>query len=233
MIQSKVLLADDDPNVREIIRLYFKQQNIESLEAEDGHTALEIATSHELDFIILDVMMPGLDGFDVCREVRKISDVPIIMLTAKDEEIDRILGLEFGADDYMSKPFSPRELVARMKAIYRRTQSKENKEPLDDVKILGFDELTIDISRREVIANGEKLTFRPKEFDLLVFLAKSPGHVFSREQLLEHIWGYDFFGDERTIDVHIKKIRKHLAGIKRDFIRTMWGVGYKFEVEAD
>ena len=233
MVHSKVLLADDDPNVREIIRLYFTQQQIELLEADDGKAALEIATSHELDCIILDVMMPGLDGFDVCREVRKNSDVPIIMLTAKDEEIDRILGLELGADDYVSKPFSPRELVARMKAIFRRTQGKDSKEQNDGVKILGFDDLTIYIDRREVIANGEKLNFRPKEFDLLVYLAKSPGYVFSREQLLEQIWGYDFFGDVRTIDVHIKKIRKHLAGVKKDFIRTMWGVGYKFEVESD
>lgn len=234
MVASKVLLADDDPNVREIIRLYFEQQQIDLLEADNGKTALELATSHDLDLIILDVMMPGLDGFDVCREIRKNSDVPIIMLTAKDEEIDRILGLELGADDYMSKPFSPRELVARMKAIFRRMQAKDARdETADDPQILGFDELTIDIARREVIVNGKKLPFRPKEFDLLVCLAKSPGQVFSREQLLEKIWGYDFFGDERTIDVHIKKIRKHLSCLKKDFIRTMWGVGYKFEVEPD
>ncbi len=232
MLNTKVLLADDDPNVREIIRLYFTKQQIELLETEDGASALELAGNHSLDFVILDVMMPEMDGFDVCREVRKFSDVPIIMLTAKEEEIDRILGLELGADDYMTKPFSPRELVARMKAILRRIQPRESKE--EEVgNLLQFDSLLMDTGRREIVANGIKIPFRPKEFDLLVHMAKSPGMVFTREQLLEQVWGYDFFGDIRTVDVHIKKIRKKLNGIEKEMIHTMWGVGYKFEVQIN
>lgn len=232
MLNTKVLLADDDPNVREIIRLYFNKQQIELLETEEGVSALELARNHSLDFVILDVMMPEMDGFDVCREIRKFSDVPIIMLTAKEEEIDRILGLELGADDYMTKPFSPRELVARMKAILRRVQPREGKEE-EAGKQMQFDSLVMDTERREVIVNGLKIPFRPKEFDLLVHMAKSPGMVFTREQLLEQVWGYDFFGDIRTVDVHIKKIRKKLNGLENEVIHTMWGVGYKFEVHIN
>ncbi|MFC4766701.1 response regulator transcription factor [Effusibacillus consociatus] len=231
MLHKQVLLADDDPNVREIIRLYFRKQQIELLEADNGETALELAKNQNPHVVILDVMMPGMDGFAVCREIRKNSDVPIIMLTAKDEEFDRVLGLELGADDYMTKPFSPRELVARMKAIFRRMQPREIKEE-EAAKVLEFDKLTIDTERREVLVNDEKVAFRPKEFDLLVHMAKSPGNVFTREQLLEQIWGYDFFGDIRTVDVHIKKIRERLNGLQMNFIHTVWGVGYKFEVEA-
>lgn len=231
MKHIKVLLADDDPNVREIIRLYFSNQQIELLETERGDEALELAKNHSPDLIILDIMMPGMDGFDVCREIRKFSDVPIIMLTAKEEEIDRVLGLEIGADDYMTKPFSPRELLARMKAIFRRMQSKENQDDTT-TQSLDFGSLIIDMQRREVIANGESLSLRPKEFDLLVHLAKSPGTVFTREQLLEQIWGYDFFGDIRTVDVHVKKIRQRLSPLDHQVIHTMWGVGYKFEVIA-
>lgn len=231
MTNFKVLLADDDPNVREIVRLYFTKQQIEMLEAEDGSMAVELAKTHSLDLIILDVMMPGMDGFDVCREIRKFSDVPIIMLTAKDEEFDRVLGLELGADDYVTKPFSPRELLARMKAIFRRIQPKENQEA-DNVRALHFGDLVIDIQRREVTVNGEAVPFRPKEFDLLVFLARTPRIVFTREQLLEQVWGYDFFGDIRTVDVHIKKIRQRLSGLDLQVIHTIWGVGYKFEVNA-
>lgn len=231
MLRKKVLLADDDPNVREIIRLYFIKQQIELLEADNGKSAVELAGSETPDVVILDVMMPELDGFEVCREIRKNSDVPIIMLTAKDEEFDRVLGLELGADDYMTKPFSPRELVARMKAIFRRLQPRDVKAE-ESVKVLKFANLMIDTERREVVIDQEKVAFRPKEFDLLVHMAKSPGSVFTREQLLEQIWGYDFFGDIRTVDVHIKKIRERLNGLPDNLIHTVWGVGYKFEVEA-
>ncbi|MEW9668653.1 response regulator transcription factor [Ammoniphilus sp. 3BR4] len=231
MKHIKVLLADDDPNVREIIRLYFSNQQMELLETERGDQALELAKNHSPDLIILDIMMPGMDGFDVCREIRKFSDVPIIMLTAKEEEIDRVLGLEIGADDYMTKPFSPRELLARMKAIFRRMQPKDNQDETT-AQSLDFGSLIIDMQRREVVANGESLSLRPKEFDLLVHLAKSPGTVFTREQLLEQIWGYDFFGDIRTVDVHVKKIRQRLSLLDHQVIHTMWGVGYKFEVIA-
>ncbi|MBP1934094.1 response regulator transcription factor [Ammoniphilus resinae] len=228
MINTKVLLVDDDPNVREIVRLYFTKHQIELIEAEHGQAGIELAQSQAPDMLILDVMMPEMDGFEVCREIRKTSDVPIIMLTAKEEEVDRVLGLELGADDYITKPFSPRELVARMKAIFRRTQPREKTEM--ETNRLEFTDLTIDPERREVIVKGEKVAFRPKEFDLLMQMAKSPGIVFTREQLLEQTWGYDFFGDIRTVDVHIKKIRQKLSNLKMDCIHTMWGVGYKFEV---
>ncbi|WP_277613429.1 response regulator transcription factor [Brevibacillus humidisoli] len=231
MNQTKVLVADDDPNVCEIIRLYFSKQQMELVVAGDGSTALELIEKEEPDVIILDVMMPQMDGLEACREIRKKWDTPIIMLTAKDEEIDRVLGLELGADDYVTKPFSPRELVARIKAIQRRLQPREQKEE-GAAQTLQFDQLTIDIAKREVVVCGEKLPFRPKEFDLLVHMARSPGSVFTREQLLEQIWGYDYFGDIRTVDVHIKKIRQRLSHLPYECIHTVWGVGYKFGVDA-
>lgn len=227
----KVLVADDDPNVCEIIRLYFAKQQIQLLEATNGKQALDMVDSQKPDAIILDVMMPKMDGFEVCREIRKKHDIPIIMLTAKEEEFDRVLGLELGADDYVTKPFSPRELVARIKAIFRRMQPRDKIEE-DQGKVFAFSRLKIDIDKREVLADGEKILFRPKEFDLLVHMAKSPGTVFTREQLLEQVWGYDYFGDIRTVDVHIKKIRQRLSGMNGECVHTVWGVGYKFEVEG-
>ncbi len=226
----KVLIADDDPNVREIISLYFEQQQIKWIEAQDGAAALDLVEKEAPDIILMDVMMPRMDGFDACREIRKKYDIPIIMLTAKGEELDRVLGLELGADDYVTKPFSPRELVARIKAIFRRMQPRE---PLPEEESKGayeFDGLSIHVERREVIVNGETTSFRPKEFDLLVYLAKSPGNVYTREQLLEHVWGYDFMGDVRTVDVHVKKVRQKLSRPNKEWIQTVWGVGYKFQV---
>ena len=230
MHQTKVLIADDDPNVCEIIRLYFAKQQIEMVVATNGKQAIEMVEKESPDVVVLDVMMPEMDGFEACREIRKKWDTPIIMLTAKDEEFDRVLGLELGADDYVTKPFSPRELVARIRAILRRMQPKARVED-ETAGQLTFDQLTIDIDKREVICAGEKINFRPKEFDLLVQLAKSPGTVFSREQLLEQVWGFDYFGDVRTIDVHIKKIRKRLEKLPYECIHTVWGIGYKFGVE--
>ncbi|NGP44431.1 response regulator transcription factor [Bacillaceae bacterium SIJ1] len=229
----KVLVADDDPNVLEIIRLYFETQNIELVTANNGEEALAQVEKAAPDVILLDVMMPIMDGYDACREIRKRYDTPIIMLTAKNEEFDRVLGLELGADDYVTKPFSPRELMARIKAIFRRMQprqpGKSEEAPPEDLR---FKNLSIFLQRREVIAGGEKITLRPKEFDLLTFMAKSPGSVFTREQLLEQVWGYDFIGDIRTVDVHVKKLRQKLrTPIQKDCIHTVWGVGYKFEVE--
>lgn len=231
MVQTKVLVADDDPNVREIIRLYFSKQQIDLVVASDGQEAIEMMEKEDPDMVILDVMMPKMDGFEACREIRKKWDTPIIMLTAKDEEIDRVLGLELGADDYVTKPFSPRELVARIRAVLRRMQPKGKTEE-DSLRLLCFDQLVIDVDKREVIAAGEKVSFRPKEFDLLVQLAKSPGSVMSREQLLEQVWGFDYFGDVRTIDVHIKKIRQRLDKLPYECIHTVWGIGYKFGVDG-
>ncbi|WP_309119484.1 response regulator transcription factor [Paenibacillus sp.] len=227
----KVLVADDDPNVCEIIRIYFEQQNIELLEAYDGAAALELVEKETPDLVILDVMMPKMDGYEACREILKRRDVPIIMLTAKGDEFDRVLGLELGADDYMTKPFSPRELVARMKAIFRRVQPRQaaNGEEAAKAAAYEFEGLSIHPDRREVLSDGERVSLRPKEFDLLAHLAKSPGTVFTREQLLELVWGYDFIGDIRTVDVHVKNVRKKLNQPEREYIHTVWGVGYKFE----
>jgi two-component system response regulator ResD len=226
----KVLVADDDPNVCEIIRIYFEQQNIEMIEAYDGISALEMVEKEGPDLVILDIMMPKMDGFEACREILKRWNVPIIMLTAKGEEFDRVLGLELGADDYMTKPFSPRELVARMKAIFRRMQPRSTaNEEQQEITVYDYEGLAIQVQKREVVSNGERIALRPKEFDLLVYLAKSPGLVFTREQLLELVWGYDFIGDIRTVDVHVKNVRKKLNQPDREYIQTVWGVGYKFE----
>ncbi|RXJ00248.1 DNA-binding response regulator [Anaerobacillus alkaliphilus] len=231
MQRFKALVVDDDSNVREIIRIFFKQQQIDIIEADQGLVALELVERELPDVIILDVMMPNMDGFEVCREIRKKFDIPIIMLTAKTEEFDRVLGLELGADDYVTKPFSPRELVARIKAIFRRMQPKSNNE-IAEMNSITFEDISINIDRREVLVRGEKVILRPKEFDLLVYLAKSTGNVFTREQLLEHVWGYDYIGDIRTVDVHIKKLRQKLHSLKKECLQTVWGVGYKFEVEG-
>ncbi len=230
MAPLKVLVADDDPNVHEIIRIYFEQHQIELIEAFDGKEALDLTAKLSPDMVILDVMMPEMDGYDTCKELNKSTDIPIIMLTSKREEIDCILGLELGADDYMTKPFSPRELISRMKAIFRRVHAKQAAHKADKEDwVIEISDLKIHPARREVLVNGELLTLRPKEFELLTYMAKSPGHVFTRDHLLEHVWGYDYMGDARTVDVHIKKIRKKLAEYDRNFIVTVWGVGYKLE----
>ncbi len=228
----KVLVADDDPHVLEFVRLYFEEQQFKLIEAEDGEMALEKVESESPDIAILDVMMPKKDGYEVCREILKKYDIPIILLTAKGDEFDRVLGLEIGADDYITKPFSPRELVARIKAIFRRMQPKKQAEE-NPFTVLEFESISIHLERREVMVGERKIAFRPKEFDLLVFLAKTPGQVYTREQLLTHVWGYDFIGDIRTVDVHIKKVREKLSELKKEYIHTIWGVGYKFEVGHD
>ena len=227
----KVLVVDDDPNVHDIIHLYFDKQNILVVNAHDGETGVELVERELPDIVILDVMMPKMDGYETCREIRKISDIPIIMLTAKGDELDRILGLELGADDYVTKPFSPRELISRIKAIFRRLRPRGQDDTPNKEKF-EFLGLTIDLKRREVYVNNEKVGFRPKEFDLMVFLVKSPGIVYTREQLLEHVWGYDYIGDIRTVDVHVKKIRQKLTHAGVDYVQTVWGVGYKFEVTS-
>ncbi len=231
----KVLVADDDDNVLDIIRLYFEKQQITLITAHDGEEAVSLIDTESPDIVILDVMMPNMDGYEACREIRKKSDVPIIMLTAKGEEFDRVLGLELGADDYVTKPFSPRELIARIKAIFRRIQPRRqsDEENENEETILQYNGLSVNLERREVLVDHEKRILKPREFDLLVHLMKSPGMVFTREQLLEQVWGYDFIGDIRTVDVHVKKLREKLHSSKEDYIQTIWGVGYKFEVNSD
>ncbi|WP_431308839.1 response regulator transcription factor [Halalkalibacter flavus] len=224
------MVADDDDNIRGIIHHYLKKQKYNVIEAENGKDALDLALEKQFDMVILDILMPEMDGYDVCREIRKVSNVPIIMLTASGDELDRVLGLELGADDYIIKPFSPRELVARIKAILRRVEPLSNESVKEQSYTYDYGEFKIDVDRREVIYKGEKVTLRPKEFDLLVHLAKAPGNVYTRETLLEHVWGYDFLGDIRIVDAHIKKIRNKLKTTGCDVLRTVWGVGYKFEV---
>ncbi|MCL7746803.1 response regulator transcription factor [Halalkalibacter alkaliphilus] len=225
-----VLVADDDDNIRGIIDHYLKKQKYNVVEAENGRDALDLALEKQFDMVILDILMPEMDGYDVCREIRKVSNVPIIMLTASGDELDRVLGLELGADDYIIKPFSPRELVARIKAILRRVEPSSNENVKEQSYTYDYGEFKIDVDRREVIYKGEKVTLRPKEFDLLVQLAKTPGNVYTRETLLEHVWGYDFLGDIRIVDAHVKKIRNKFKTTGCDVLRTVWGVGYKFEV---
>ena len=228
--QQTVLIADDEPQIREILSIYFKKEGFKVIEAADGAEALVQVQAGKPDIILLDIMMPVLDGLEVCKQVRKISDIPIIMLTAKDSDDDRILGLEIGADDYISKPFNTREVVARVKAVLRRTNasmSSQNKQ------VLEYPDLMINLSEYRVVAFGREITFTAKEMELLWCLASNPGIVFSRNQLLEKIWGYTYYGDTRTVDTHIKRVR-HKLDIPPDStwdIMTVWGVGYKFEVK--
>jgi len=227
----KILIADDEAQIREILRVYFlKEGNFTVIEAEDGEDALEKIAKEKPDIILLDIMMPKKDGLEVCDEVRAKYDIPIIMITAKDGDDDRILGLEKGADDYISKPFNTREVVARVKAVLRRAGGQN---PASGKTRIEFDGLTIDQERMEVVSFGRKMNFTTKEFELLWFLASTPNKVFSRNQLLEAIWGYTYFGDTRTVDTHIKRIRQKLA-VPADAswdIATVWGVGYKFELK--
>ncbi|MFM8424873.1 MAG: response regulator transcription factor [Chloroflexota bacterium] len=223
MSAELILLVDDEPSITELARMYFERDGFRIQEASDGESALEAAVKHKPALIVLDVMLPRVDGFDVCRRLRSSgNDVPIIMLTARDEDIDKILGLELGADDYLTKPFNPRELVARVKAILRRSESKKD----SDDKPIHRGDLMIDPATREARLSSRTLDLRAQEFDLLLTLAESPGRVFSREQLLQLAWGFDYYGQTRTVDVHIAHLRKKLDGgsVK---IETVTGVGYK------
>jgi len=227
MNKTKILLVDDDPNIRQLVSLYLTREGFEVEEATRGDDALKQFRAAAPNMILLDIMLPGMDGWQVCREVRKVSNIPIIMLTAKDETFDKVLGLELGADDYIAKPFEPKELVARIKAVIRRYQSAEAPD-----RELVFPGLTINISHYTVNYMGRPVEMPPKELELLYFLASHPGAVFTREQLLEQVWGYDFFGDSRTVDVHIKRLREKLDGENLGWnLKTVWGVGYKFEVK--
>lgn len=226
MDRAKILVADDEERIRTMIKEYAARESFDIEEASDGLEALDKAGHTDYSLIVLDVMMPKIDGWSVCRELRKTSDVPIIMLTARAEEYDKLLGFELGVDDYITKPFSPRELIARMKAIIRRSkQASENVDLVERIKIEGVE---IDFDARNVFIDGKIINLTPKEYELLKFLVSNPNRVFSREQLLNSVWGYDFIGDDRTVDTHIKMLRESL-GKYRAFIVTVWGTGYKFE----
>lgn len=227
MSARTILVVEDEEPVQQLVKLYLEKEGFVVDLASDGEEAVEKAKSIHPDLILLDIMLPKMDGWDVCRELRKTMSVPIIMLTARGDEFDRVLGLELGADDYIAKPFSPREMVARVKAVLRRAAPGNFHDP----QVLDFNGLRIDYRSRRVEIDGRPVETPPKEFDLLWFLASHPGCVYSREQLLNNVWGYDYFGDSRTVDTHIKRLRKKLSraeGICR--IKTVWGCGYKFEV---
>ena len=223
-----ILLVDDDPNIRELVRLYLEKEGFEVTCAERGDEAVKMFRATPPNLMLLDVMLPGMDGWQVCREVRKISNIPIIMLTAKDETFDKVLGLELGADDYVVKPFDSKEVVARIKAVLRRcAPAEQTREGL-----ITYDNLSVDLARYELKVKGKTVEAPPKELELLYYLASHPNRVFTRDQLLDEVWGFEYYGDSRTIDVHVKRLREKLEGASDAWgLKTVWGVGYKFEVK--
>ena len=227
MDMDKILIVDDDQNICELLRLYIEKEGFSTVIANDGKQALEIFEEENLVLIMLDIMLPGLDGWQVCREIRKKSQVPIIMLTAKGEVFDKVLGLELGADDYVVKPFEAKEVVARIKAVLRR--SGQQGEAVKEVK---YDKLSINLTNYELKVNGVQVGTPPKEMELIYHLASNPNRVFTRDQLLDEVWGFDYYGDSRTVDVHVKRLREKLEGVSDKWaLKTVWGVGYKFEVK--
>lgn len=223
----RIMIVDDDANICELVRLYLEKEGYETVVCLDGAKALDEFKTSPPDMAVLDIMMPKIDGITLCREIRKTSDIPIIMLTAKGETFDKVLGLELGADDYMVKPFEGKELVARVKAVLRRYLKDE-----EETKIIEFKNLSINLSNYELKVGGKALDTPPKELELLYFLASHPNRVFTREELLEDVWGFDYYGDSRTVDVHVKRLRGKLEGLEEDWsLKTVWGVGYKFEVK--
>lgn len=227
---AKILIADDDRNICELLRLYLVKEGYETCIANDGEAAVQMYEREKPDLLLLDVMMPRMDGWEVCRKVRAAGKTPVIMLTAKGETFDKVLGLELGADDYMIKPFDSKELVARVKAVLRRFQPARP-EAEGVAKIVQYPDLTVNQTNYSVIYQGHTVEMPPKELELLYFLASSPNQVFTREQLLDHIWGYEYIGDTRTVDVHIKRLREKIKDHAAWRLATVWGIGYKFEVK--
>lgn len=233
--KSRVLVADDEDRIRRLIRMYLEKEDFTIEEAGDGQEALDLALKNDYDLILLDIMMPEMDGIEVCQEIRLEKTTPIIMLTAKGEESNRIQGFEAGADDYIVKPFSPREVILRAKAVLRRVTDLKHQEAITSSKnLIVFPHLTIDLDAYKVTTAGKDVSLTPKEYELLCFLARSPDKVFNREDLLKEVWQYEFFGDLRTVDTHIKRLREKLTGASKEaanMITTVWGVGYKLEVD--
>lgn len=234
--KPKILIVDDDTNIAELIELYLTKECFQCEQAHDGEMALKKHASFEPDLILLDIMLPGIDGYDVCREIRKTSSVPIIMLSAKGEVFDKVLGLELGADDYIIKPFDSKELVARVKAVLRRYQASASKAEDHDTfgtgtEFVEYKDLTVSLSNYSVTYMGHSIEMPPKELELLYFLATHPNQVFTREQLLDCIWGYEYVVDTRTVDVHIKRLREKIKDHDDWCIATVWGIGYKFETK--
>ena len=228
-MQYKILIVDDDENICELLRLYLEKDGFDTVVANDGEQAVDYASKYSPDLILLDIMLPKLDGWQVCREIRKTSDVPIIMLTAKGETFDKILGLELGADDYVSKPFDAKEVIARIKAVLRRTHDNDKSSQISEVR---YDKLRINLTNYELEVNGVKIDTPPKELELIYHLASNPNRVYTRDQLLDEVWGFDYYGDSRTVDVHVKRLREKLENVSDEWcLKTVWGVGYKFEVK--
>lgn len=226
---KKALVVEDDGNIAELLRLYLEKDGFEVSIAADGGTGVRLAQSESPDIILLDIMLPVLDGWQVCRKIRETSRVPIIMLTAKGETLDKVNGLDMGADDYIVKPFEVKELLARIHAVMRRTEPEETSAE----RKLSFDKLIINLDSYELIVNGKKIETPPKEMELLFHLASTPNRVYTRNQLLDEVWGFDYFGDSRTVDVHIKRLREKLEGVSDQWsLKTVWGVGYKFELNT-
>lgn len=230
--KQRILIVDDDNNIAELISLYLTKECFETAIAEDGETAVCMLSEFKPDLILLDLMLPGIDGYEVCRRVRKDSETPIIMLSAKGETFDKVLGLELGADDYMVKPFDSKEMVARVKAVLRRHKSEEPEiiTAGPSEQCVNYPDLEVNLSQYQVIYKGRSIDMPPKELELLYFLASHPNQVFNREQLLDKIWDYEFVGDSRTVDVHIKRLREKIHDHDKWAITTVWGVGYKFEI---
>ena len=229
--KQKILIVDDDNNIAELVALYLTKECFETKIVNDGEQALKEFHAFHPNLILLDLMLPGIDGYQVCREIRHVSDIPIIMLSAKGETFDKVLGLELGADDYVIKPFDSKELVARIRAVLRRFNVKSPAVPSNE-KSVSYPDLTVNLTNYSVTYMGRQVDMPPKELELLYFLASSPNQVFTREQLLDHIWGYEYIGDTRTVDVHIKRLREKIKDRATWSLATVWGIGYKFEVKS-
>lgn len=230
--KQKILIVDDDVNIAELISLYLTKECYDTKMVHDGEEALKVFSQYHPNLILLDLMLPGIDGYQVCRELRTKSNVPIIMLSAKGEIFDKVLGLELGADDYIMKPFDSKELVARVKAVLRRYQPVKTEAAKLDLKCVEYPDLIVNQTNYSVIYRGRTIEMPPKELELLYFLASSPNQVFTREQLLDHIWGYEYIGDTRTVDVHVKRLREKIKDHQTWSLATVWGIGYKFEVKS-
>ena len=229
MSKEKILVVDDDVNICELLRLYIERDDYQVVIANDGEQAVELFNREQPDLVLLDIMLPKMDGWQVCKEIRKTSNRPIIMLTAKGELFDKILGLELGADDYIIKPFEAKEVIARIHAVLRRTSTSEEKEK---VKEINWDKLSINLTNYELRVDGKYIDTPPKEMELLYYLASNPNKVFTRDQLLDKVWDFDYYGDSRTVDVHIKRLREKINGVSDQWsLKTVWGVGYKFDAK--
>lgn len=233
--KQKILIVDDDTNIAELISLYLTKECFDTLTVYDGQEALKQFSIYKPNLVLLDLMLPGIDGYEVCREIRKQSSTPIIMLSAKGEVFDKVLGLELGADDYIIKPFDSKELMARVRAVLRRYNAAADKGPdskQEGTECVVYPDLVINLSNYSVQYYGKNVDMPPKELELLYFMASHPNQVFTREQLLDHIWGYDYYGDTRTVDVHIKRLREKIKDHPEWSLATVWGIGYKFEVKG-